>query len=247
METRIGEAVELLVDSSYVVALTGAGISKESKVPTFRGADGLWRKYNVMELATPQAFSIDPKVVWEWYSWRQGLIESCLPNPAHHTLAKWEQDGLLRALITQNVDGLHRRAGSANVLEVHGDIWATKCTSCDRRSRLLEPAGDLPTCPVCGALLRPDVVWFGESLDAAVLQSVYSHLERADLCLVIGTSALVQPAASFPLIVKRNSGHVIEVNVEETPLTPVVDVHLSGKAGELLPLLDSALSQGESV
>jgi NAD-dependent deacetylase len=247
MESRIGDAVDLLANSSYVVALSGAGISKESNVPTFRGADGLWRKYNVMDLATPQAFSRDPKIVWEWYSWRQNLIASCLPNPAHHTLAKWEQKGLLQALITQNVDGLHRRGGSNKVLEVHGDIWATKCTSCDHRSRLLEPAVGLPRCPVCCSLLRPDVVWFGESLDAAVVQSVYNHLERADLCVVIGTSALVQPAASFPLVVKDNSGRIIEVNLEETPLTPVVDVHLSGKAGELLPLLDKALGQGEEV
>jgi len=237
----VSQAAEVISESRHLVALTGAGISKESNVPTFRGEDGLWREYNAMELATPSAFARNPELVWEWYSWRQGLIASCEPNPAHKTLADWEGRGILKTLITQNVDGLHRRAGSKSVLEVHGDLWALKCSSCTNRGRLDGPADGIPSCPECGSHLRPDVVWFGESLDRNVMAKVYAELERADVCLVVGTSALIQPAASFPLVVKQMGGRLIEVNVETTPLTAVTDVHLSGKAGAILPKLDSLL------
>jgi NAD-dependent deacetylase len=232
-------AASILSKAQHLIALTGAGISKESNVPTFRGEDGLWRKYNVMDLATPSAFARNPQLVWEWYSWRQDLIAKCHPNPAHHTLAKWEQKGVLKTLISQNVDGLHRRAGSVEVLEVHGNLWAVKCTACTHHERLTSPAQGIPHCPTCGAKLRPDVVWFGESLDSTVLQQVRLALDCADAIIVIGTSALVQPAASFPLYVKRQGGKIIEVNIEHTLLTPSVDVHLAGKAGEILPKLDS--------
>jgi NAD-dependent deacetylase len=232
------QVAEVLENAEYLIAVTGAGISRESNVPTFRGADGLWRNYNAMELATPDAFRRNPSLVWEWYSWRQGLIAGCDPNPGHVTLFKWEDLGLLKALITQNVDGLHRRAGSKNILEVHGDLWAVKCTSCSYKGRLEAPAEGIPTCPDCGGNLRPDVVWFGESLDRSVISKVYTELEKADVCLVIGTSALVQPAASFPLVVKQRGGIIIEINIEQTPLTNSVDYHLSGKSGEVLPLLD---------
>ncbi|MHA1246603.1 MAG: SIR2 family NAD-dependent protein deacylase [Candidatus Thorarchaeota archaeon] len=241
MQDAIERAANLLRDAEYVVALTGAGISKESNVPTFRGTDGLWRKYNPMDLATPQAFSRNPDLVWEWYAWRQNLIASCMPNPAHYTLAEWERRHLLQALITQNVDGLHRRAGSKRVYEVHGNIWAVKCTSCDYRDRLHEPVHGTPRCPECGGLLRPDVVWFGESLDPELLGHVYEELNQADLCLVVGTSAIVQPAASFPLVVKNHGGVIIEVNVEPTPLTGAADLHIEGKAGEVLPAIDRVL------
>ena len=240
-EFLLSEAANVIGNADYLVALTGAGISKESNVPTFRGKDGLWRNYDAMELATPSAFRRNPSLVWEWYSWRQGLINECEPNPAHNTLAKWESSGILKTLITQNVDGLHIRAGSINVHEVHGDIWALKCTSCDYRGRLEAPAQGIPSCPNCSNHLRPDVVWFGESLDPTIMSHVYSELQRADACVVIGTSALVQPAASFPLIVKQRGGILIEVNVEQTMLTGVVDYHLSGKAGEILPALDEFL------
>jgi len=229
---------EVIETADYMIALTGAGISRESNVPTFRGADGLWRNYDAMELATPDAFRRNPALVWEWYSWRQGLIAECNPNPGHLTLSKWEESGLLKTLITQNVDGLHIRAGSKNVLEVHGDLWALKCTSCNYNSRLMAPARGIPLCPECGSNLRPDVVWFGESLDRDVISQVYNELEQADVCIVIGTSALVQPAASFPLVVKQRGGFLIEINIEQTPLTSIADYHLSGKSGEVLPLLD---------
>ncbi len=238
---HIQAAAEIIKESKYLIALTGAGISKESNVPTFRGENGLWRNYNAMELATPTAFANNPSLVWEWYSWRQGLIAECEPNPAHNVLVKWEGKGLLKALITQNVDGLHRRAGSQNVLEVHGDLWALKCASCNCVGRLNAPASGIPPCPQCESHLRPDVVWFGESLDAGIIDQVYVELNKADACLVVGTSALVQPSASFPLIVKKRGGQLIEINVEETSLTGVVDVHLSGMAGKVLPPLDSLL------
>ncbi|MFW9944953.1 MAG: NAD-dependent deacetylase [Candidatus Sifarchaeia archaeon] len=237
----ISHAAEIISDARHLVALTGAGISKESNIPTFRGEDGLWRKYNAMELATPSAFAKNPELVWEWYSWRQGLIAASEPNPAHVTLANWEERGILKTLITQNVDGLHRRAGSKTVLEVHGDLWALKCSSCTNRGRLDGPADGIPFCSECGSHLRPDVIWFGESLDRNVMANVYTELERADACLVIGTSAFVQPAASFPLVVKQMGGQLIEVNVERTPLTAVADVHLPGKAGVILPEIDSLL------
>ena len=235
------KAVQILNDSKYVIALTGAGVSRESNVPTFRGKDGLWRNYDAMELATPEAFANDPKTVWEWYTWRQGLIGECDPNAAHETLVEFEQTGLLKSLITQNVDGLHRRAGSENVLEVHGNLWAMKCTSCDHRDRLTSPAEGIPNCPQCGSYLRPDVVWFGEQLDPSIMNKVYNELEKADTIMVIGTSALVHPAASFPLVIRQQGGNIIEMNVEKTPLTSYSSVHLSGKAGEVLPRLNALL------
>ncbi len=241
-DKMIQSVIDVIAASDHMVALTGAGISKESNVPTFRGEDGLWRNYDAMELATPDAFRRDPTLVWEWYTWRQGLIANCNPNPAHLTLVKWEQKGTLKSLITQNVDGLHIRAGSTIVHEVHGDLWALKCVSCDYKGRLDAPAEGIPPCPKCDNNLRPDVVWFGESLDRDTISNVYQELEKADVCLVIGTSSLVQPAASFPLIVKQRGGLIIEVNIEQTPLTSAVDYHLTGKAGEILPQLDLLLS-----
>lgn len=240
-DASLEDATDFVSNAKYLIALTGSGISKESNIPTFRGKDGLWRHYDVTQLATPRAFTKDPKLVWEWYGWRQELIGRSQPNPGHTILAKWEQIGLLKGLITQNVDGLHRRAGSKKVLEVHGDLWVTKCTSCSYYGRLDAPAESIPMCPECGGHLRPNVVWFGESLDPLVMREVYAELEKADVCLVIGTSAIVQPAGSFPIIVKQRKGTLIEVNVEHTPLTPIVDVHLHGKAGEVLPLIDSLL------
>ncbi len=232
---------ERITSSKHLIALTGAGISKESNVPTFRGKDGLWKNYDVMELATPSAFARNPKLVWEWYAWRQDLISKCEPNSAHLILSKWENDGRLKRIITQNVDGLHHRAGSEKILEVHGDIWTVKCTQCEYRSRLSEPANGILHCPNCNHNLRPDVVWFGESLDNIIINQVYSELAVADTCLIIGTSGLVQPAASFPYVVKNNDGILIEINIESTLLTEYVDYHLSGRAGAILTQIDEAL------
>ena len=240
--SNLEDAISIIKNSKYMVALTGAGISKESNVPTFRGKDGLWKNYDPMQLATPSAFESNPELVWEWYSWRQNLIANCNPNPAHTTLAKWEKAGILKTLITQNVDGLHRRAGSEKILEVHGDLWAVKCEVCYHRDRLFSPAEGIPLCPECDSPLRPDVVWFGESLDSSIILQVYEELEKADVCIVIGTSALAQPAASFPIIVKQHQGILIEVNVEQTPLTSITDIHLNGKAGEILSELNELMN-----
>jgi NAD-dependent deacetylase len=234
-------ASELISQANYLVALTGAGISSESNVPTFRGVDGLWRNHDAEELATPHAFLQNPKLVWDWYTWRQTLIRGCSPNPAHLTLAAWEERDILKHLITQNVDDLHHRAGSRKMTQVHGDIFRLKCTRCDHVTTLETPEEGIPQCPECRSNLRPDVVWFGESLDSRVLDRVYKELGRADAIIIIGTSGVVQPAASFPFIVKQNAGALIEVNTEMTPLSGYVDLHVQGKAGCVLLEIDSLL------
>jgi NAD-dependent deacetylase len=220
-----------------VAVLTGAGISAESGVPTFRGEGGLWREFRSEELATPEAFRRDPTLVWEWYSWRRALIAGCEPNAAHETLA--EMEGVLSdfTLITQNIDGLHRAAGSRNVLELHGAIWRVRCTACgetgqDHRVGLPEIP---PRCPACGGLLRPDVVWFGEALPANVLEDAWAAAARCSTMLAIGTSAVVQPAASLPIAALRNGARLVEVNPAETPLSRRAHAVLRGPAAEVLP------------
>ena len=220
-----------------LTVLTGAGVSTESGVPTFRGESGLWRNYRPEALATPQAFRRDPELVWEWYSWRRELIAGCAPNAAHETLAAMEAALPAFTLITQNVDGFHQAAGSQNVLELHGNIWCVRCTGCgvtaeDHRV----PLPDLPPrCPECGALLRPDVVWFGESLPSRVIDAAWQAASQSRTMLVIGTSAIVQPAASLPMIALRNGAHLIEFNPGETPLSPHVHEVLRRPAAEVLP------------
>jgi NAD-dependent deacetylase len=220
-----------------VTVLTGAGISAESGVPTFRGQAGLWRSFRPEDLATPQAFRRDPRLVWEWYDWRRGLIGSCKPNAAHRTLAEMETRLPDFTLITQNVDGLHQLAGSRHVLELHGNIWRTRCMDCDHVSEDRRvPLPEIPPhCPKCGALLRPDVVWFGESLPADVLEAAWAAAARCRLMLVIGTSAVVHPAASLPLVALRNGAHLVEVNPAETPLSAHAHEILRGPAAEVLP------------
>ncbi|MBK5114535.1 MAG: NAD-dependent deacylase [Candidatus Heimdallarchaeota archaeon] len=218
-----------------IVALTGSGISKGSGIPTFRGKDGLWKNYNAMELATPQAFGRDPHLVWEWYAWRIGIILTKDPNPAHDALVKLQEKGLLEWVITQNVDSLHYRAGSKNLLEVHGNIFRTKCMSCGKKTMLTEAPTEPPNCE-CGEMLRPDVVWFGESLDRNVLMKVDEIIRNeCDVLLVIGTSGVVYPIASLPDLAKKNDILVIEFNVDETPISQVVDFVILGKSEEILP------------
>jgi NAD-dependent deacetylase len=220
-----------------VVVLTGAGISAESGVPTFRGHRGLWRQHRPEELATPEAFARDPKLVWEWYDWRRGLIGACQPNPAHRTLVDMETRLPDFTLITQNVDGLHHLAGSQRVLELHGNIWRMRCTrEGTKQVDQLTPLTEIPPrCANCGALLRPDVVWFGESLPADVLEAAFAAAAACDLMLVIGTSAVVQPAATLPLIAKQNGAVLVEVNTELTPLSDYVDLSLRQPAAQALP------------
>jgi len=221
-----------------VAALTGAGISAESGVPTFRGADGLWRNHDVMQLATPEAFSRDPKLVWEFYNWRRRLISGLTFNPAHIGLVELESRIPHFTLITQNVDGLHGKAGSRNLLEIHGNLWKVRCLQCHRVHLDESPdMGPLPRCESCGGLLRPHVVWFGESLDSDLLQRAVQAARTAEVMLVIGTSAVVQPAASLALEAKAAGALVVEINLERTPHSDRLDFSLLGKAGEIVPRL----------
>lgn len=239
------ETVRLwLAESEQVAVLTGAGISQESGVPVFRGPGGLWRQHRPENLATPEAFSRDPALVWEWYNWRRSRVAQTRPNPGHLALAELEQRIAGLVLITQNVDGLHDRAGSRRILKLHGDLWAVRCLDCGAEGISTDvPLEAIPPRCGCGGLLRPGVVWFGEALPADILQKAMQASGQANLFLVVGTSAVVQPAASLPLLAKRNGARVVEVNPEETPISSIVDVSLRGKSGDLLPLLLTAQVQ----
>lgn len=236
----------LLDAATRVVVLTGSGISAESGVPTFRGEDGLWKTYRAQDLATPTAFARDPNLVWEWYDWRRNLMASKQPNAGHRVLAGWESRFPEFSLITQNVDGLHQRAGSTRVLELHGNLWKLRCTKEGTvRENLESPLSSLPpVCPDCGEMLRPHVVWFGESLDPEVIHEASRLSAGCDLMFVIGTSAVVQPAASLPFAALDRGARVVEINPEPTPLTPYVPFSFRGKAGEILPRLDEAWGGG---
>ncbi len=224
-----------------IAVLTGAGVSAESGVPTFRGDGGLWRQFRAEDLATPEAFARDPRLVWEWYDWRRQKVAGCRPNPAHEALAQLEARCAEFLLITQNIDDLHRRAGSRRIVELHGNIWRVRCAREATVSALPDvPLREIPPRCACGALLRPDVVWFGEALPVEALERALKAAETCDLFLAVGTSALVQPAASLPLTAKRHGAPVIEVNPDSTPISHLVDVSLQGKAGEILPALLAA-------
>jgi NAD-dependent deacetylase len=227
-----------LAEAERIAVLTGAGVSQESGIPVFRGAGGLWRRYRAEQLATPEAFARDPKLVWEWYDWRRSVVADTRPNPGHFALAELERRTADFTLVTQNVDGLHDRAGSKHILKLHGDLWTVRCLSCgvDKMDHRV-PLPDLPPQCECGGLLRPGVVWFGEALPGEILQAAIAAARASQVFLVVGTSAVVQPAASLPLLARESGARVIEVNAEETPLTPMVDVSLRGSAGELLPPL----------
>jgi NAD-dependent deacetylase len=224
------------------VVLTGSGVSAESGVPTFREAQtGLWARFNPEELATPEAYQRDPQLVWEWYAWRRELVEKAGPNPGHEALVELERRVPQFVLITQNVDGLHRRAGNQNVIELHGNIRRSKCS---REAIVVEPHGDdtgvPPSCPRCGASLRPDVVWFGEALPVGALNEAFDASRNCDLLFSVGTSGLVQPAASLPFEALRSGAVLVEVNPDETTLTRHASYSLRGRAGEMLPKLVKA-------
>ncbi len=221
-----------------VAVLTGAGVSAESGVPTFRGTDGLWRQYRAEDLATPEAFRRDPRLVWEWYDWRRQLVATCQPNPAHRAIAALERDAPEFLLITQNVDGLHRKAGSVRLVELHGNLWRVRCVRDERTTENLEaPLQDIPPRCTCGGLLRPDVVWFGEALPAEPLRQAFDAAQSCEVFLVVGTSAVVHPAASLPGVAREHDAYVVEVNLEPTPLTSIAHESHHGKAGEILPRL----------
>lgn len=227
---------EMIAAGCRTVVLTGAGVSAESGVPTFRGAGGLWEGHRAEELATAGAFHRDPEKVWRWYGWRREILAGCRPNPAHTSLARLEDRLPAFQLVTQNVDGLHRLAGSRRIIELHGCLWLTRCLTEgtvqeDRRIPLPEVP---PRCD-CGALLRPHVVWFGEALPVGELQRAFEAARSAELLLSVGTSAVVYPAAALPEVAAEAGAYLVEINPEETPLSPLFDERHRGAAGELLP------------
>ncbi|MEA3403430.1 MAG: NAD-dependent deacylase [Armatimonadota bacterium] len=228
-----------------IVSLTGAGISRESGIPTFRGQDGIWQEHDPEEVATLEGFLRDPERAWRFHEQLRELCLSSDPNPAHTALA-WIQkslDGASAPIITQNIDGLHQAAGSRHVIELHGSAHRARCTRCDFTTddlpRHLEQLP--PTCD-CGAVLRPDVVWFGEQLPREAMERAQRLSRQAGVMLVIGTSATVQPAASLPVVALRAGASLVEINPEPTALTGVVDIQLRGPAGEVMPELAGALA-----
>jgi len=233
------ELLSFLRKSLRVAVLTGAGVSQESGLRTFRDAQvGLWAQYRPEELATPEAFARNPKLVWDWYALRREKARLAQPNPGHFALVEMEKHVSDFTLITQNVDGLHRKAGSVKVLELHGNLQRVKCSMCGEPTTAWdESSPEVPQCPRCGGLLRPDVVWFGESLPLAELEVAFKAARTCDVFFSIGTSGLVQPAASLAYAAQNKGALVVEINAEPTPLTEKVDFFLQGKSGEVLPAL----------
>ena len=237
------DLLTLLGRTSKLVALTGAGVSQESGLRTFRDAQtGLWAQYKPEELASPEAFARNPKLIWDWYAWRREAVKAVRPNPGHYALVDMERHAIGFTLITQNVDGLHRMAGSRNVLELHGNIQRVRCGDC---YLITETWGDdteeIPRCAVCGGLLRPDVVWFGEALPRDQLEGAVEAARSCDVFFSIGTSGVVQPAASLAFAAHNRGGAVIEINAEPTPLTSKADYAFHGRSGEILPELVRAV------
>jgi NAD-dependent deacetylase len=234
--------IDRLRAARRVCVLTGAGVSAESGVPTFRGRDGVWEKYDPSELATVKGFERDPAKVWEWYRLRQRVIAASQPNAAHRVISAMEQRYPSFMVLTQNVDGLHQRAGSSSVVELHGSIWRTRCSREGIVAPVSSPIEDIPPVCRCGALLRPDVTWFGEALDRAALESAVDAAQRADAMFVVGTSSAVYPAAALPELTKQAGGAVIEVNLQPTPLSALADASLLGDAGVLLQSIWSRIA-----
>ena len=227
------------LEGARIVAFTGAGISSESGIPTFRGAGGLWRNFSAERLATPEAFASDPRLVWEWYDWRRQIIRKAEPNAGHRALVEIERRAREPfTLVTQNVDGLHDRAGSQNVVKLHGDIWRVRCVGCGAEQRNEQvPMEPLPPHCSCGALLRPAVVWFGETLPQDAWDQALAAARRAQVFLVVGTSALVYPAAALVMLARQSGARVAIVNPDRTPADELADWILRGPAGEILPRL----------
>jgi NAD-dependent deacetylase len=238
----IDQVIKRLESAHNVVVFTGAGVSAESGVPTFRDAQtGLWANFRPEELASPDAFRENPQRIWDWYAWRRQLCLEVEPNAAHSALAAMQHRFAHFALITQNVDGLHQRAGSSDVIELHGNIHGLHCFSCGKRGgEWPEPAGQVLSC-TCGGLLRPDIVWFGEMLPETALRQAERASIEADVLLSIGTSSLVYPAAELPFLAKRHGAYLIEVNPQQTPLSAHADVCLQGAAGGWLSQIQARL------
>ncbi len=248
---RWEKGLELLTKTfqtaKLVTILTGAGLSAASGIPTFRGKHSLWKNYRPEKLATPQAFSVNPHLVWKWYDWRRQAISRCQPNRAHHVLAIWSHRYPNLKLITQNVDGLHERAGANNIIRFRGPIWEVSCwNKCGLSpicwSDTTVPYTQLPPeCPYCGGYLRPGVVWFGEAIDPIIMTRCRSSLS-CDLFIVIGTSSVVHPAASLFLEAKEQGAYTVELNLETTPISSQVDLSLEGRADVILEEVEKMLS-----
>ena len=248
LKDLILEAAKIIARAKLVLSFTGAGISAESGIPTFRDSGGLWEKYRVEDVATPEAFMRNPKFVWEFYLERKKKIKEANPNPAHYALADLErilrESGKSFYIITQNIDNLHREAGNKNIIELHGNIWYTKCSNsfCEKSRPFYDPRTSPeeyedfpPRCSSCGSLLRPHVVWFGEPLPEDAINESFRLASLADVVIVVGTSGAVFPAAYVPYIAREHGGKVIEVNIRTSSLTSISDVFLMGRAGEILP------------
>jgi NAD-dependent deacetylase len=239
------QAAAALAGADRVAVSSGAGISKESGIPTFRDAQtGLWAQYRAEDLATPEAFRRDPDRVWAWYQFRLERVMQAAPNPGHHALVELEELVTEVVILTQNIDSLHRRAGSRDVVELHGNITRFKCFgNCRGDPTLIDLAEiehdseHVPTCPHCESLIRPDVVWFGEALPADALERALEVASHCDVMLVVGTSGLVQPAASLPYVAREHGARVIEINPEPSAITPVAQSFLQGPSGQILPQL----------
>ena len=240
------ELVRALSDARSVTILTGAGVSAESGVPTFREAQtGLWAQYDPMQLATPEAFAADPALVWNWYRFRREMVRSVSPNAGHYAIAKLERLVPDFTLVTQNVDGLHERAGSTAVVEFHGNLFVDRCFA-DGDSVDVDPGAELPACPNCGAPVRPGVVWFGEAIPESCLERAFSAARHCDVFLSVGTSSLVYPAAGLVDIARDAGATLVEVNPQATGISGSVDFALAGKSGDVLPDLVNRLADHRS-
>lgn len=247
MEITIPDGlIDALRRARRVTVLTGAGVSAESGVPTFRDAQtGLWSHFNPQDLATREAFMRNPKMVWEWYAYRRVLTAGAEPNAGHYALAELEKRVEAFTLVTQNIDGLHQRAGSRNMLELHGNIHRSKCFQEDVRvSRWMDTDEIPPRCPRCNSYLRPDVVWFGENLPPFTLDEAFRAAGECDVFLCVGTSGVVEPAASLPFIALGKRAAVVEVNPDETPLSDAATFRLAGPSGVVMPKLIQAVWAG---
>ncbi|HET6268093.1 MAG TPA: NAD-dependent deacylase [Acidobacteriota bacterium] len=238
--------LSLLKRSQRIVVSTGAGISEESGVPTFRGPGGLWNDFKPEDLATPEAFARDPGKVWEWYNWRRELLKKVQPNAGHIALAELERMVPQLTLVTQNIDGLHQKSGSRNVQELHGNIWRVRCDLEHKTFELPDsPIQKLPPECECGQLLRPDVVWFGEPLPYEPTSRAWQAARQSEVFFLVGSSATVQPAASLPWVALEHGALVVEINPEETPVTAIAHESFRCKSGEILPQLVEAIRNHE--
>lgn len=241
------ELIKALRNARWITILTGAGISAESGIPTFRDAQrGLWANYSPEELASPEGFARNPELVWNWYEWRRKIISESRPNPGHYALARMEKIIPQVNIITQNVDGLHQLAGSLDVVELHGNIHRNRCSSENTLvDEILNGESKPPRCPRCKAFIRPDVVWFGESLPAASIERAIETSSKCDVFFSIGTSSVVYPAASLPFVARNQGAIIVEINPASTPLSPYSTYTLHGSAGFILPALMKVAWQEE--